>query len=341
MTRRAIPVLAALVGISAAPSPAHAYEIEGAAATGCHERITMTALREARAALTPTTTEAASLAGKDRAIVQNLPYALDVDMVDLAGAAITLGVRNDDETCLRAVGDDEPNGNATALARCRSSVRKQAAAALYGLDARGRPDDALREDVTLRLARGAVVTAQLPRFWFEMGRTLHTLQDAFSHTFRSADRTKVHAVLNWLDYADGTAVERRDGPSYRAPLDQCEGLDTLRAENFDVATRASRELLTIALDPSRSYDAKLAQVDALLGTYLTIEPGCAFENGWCDAPERRYETGPRPQLVGEGSGCAIAHGGGGDSGSAPIFFVALALIAWARPAGSRANRSKG
>ena len=320
-------LVSALVLASAAP--AHAYSYESAISTGCHERMTMTALRAVRSKV-PTAPQVGA-DSNDSALIADLPYALDDDMRDLSGAAITVGVRDNDlkgrgpaelaqlaqvhgnpggqrEHCLRAVEDDEPTGSPQALERCKSFIREKVAEALDGLDENGFPDPARRVDIEVTLSLRGRVTASLPRFWVNIGQAIHTLQDGFSHTFRSPDRMKVRTVLNWIEYVEKTETETRDGPLHRNGLDQCDSLDDLRTLNLGVATQASTELLQTALDPALTRDAKAAAIQILLDKYLAFEPGCTAENGWCDAPERQYQVAANCgcSTIGSPSGGALA-----------------------------------
>jgi hypothetical protein len=121
---------------------------------------------------------------------------------------------------------------------------------------------------------------------------------------------KVRTVLNWVEYVNKNEVESRDGPVHRDGLDQCEGLDDLRTLNLSVATQASTELLHAALDTSLTHDQKLARLDALFDRYMTYEPGCTADNGWCDAPEANYTVS---------AGCGCGANGGSDLGLAALF----------------------
>ena len=97
------------------------------------------------------------------------------------------------------------------------------------------------------------------------------------------------------------AGEDRDARGDTA-LDHCDNLDPIVARNFAMAKDAATELLTVALDPSRTREDKIAAFDAVTAKYLTYEEaGCTVENNWCDAPEAK---------VVDTSGCdAAGHGG--------------------------------
>jgi MYXO-CTERM domain-containing protein len=323
--------LCALALVAVTPASAHAYSYESAISAGCHERLAMTTLRAVRKMVPTAPLIAAD--SNDTALIKDVPYTLDDDMKDLTGATLTVGVRDNDlkgrgptqldqlaeihgnpagqrEHCLRAIEEDEPNGSQLALEDCKVFIRERVAAALDGIDADGFPDPAIREDIDVTLELRGAVTANLPKFWIEIGKAMHTLQDSFTHTFRTPDRMKVRTVLNWIEYVNKDEVESRDGPVHRNGLDQCDGLDDLRTLNIDTATQASIELLKTTLDPALNRAQKLAAVDVLLDKYISYEAGCTFDNGWCDAPERQYQVaaGCGCSTVGSGSGGAMAIG---------------------------------
>ena len=337
--------LCAAALVSATAGSARAYSYESAVSAGCHERITMGALRAVRVQL-PTL----PVIVPDRqltSLITDLPFALDSDMKDVTAAALVVGVRDNDlhgrgpteidqlatihgnpenqkEHCLRSVDDDEPDGSVRALEACKAFIRGKVVEALDGLDDKGVPDPNNLVDIDVTLSLRGHVTASLPRYWTRMGQAVHTLQDGFTHTFRSADRLRVRTVLNWVEYVAGNEVESRDGPLHRNGLDQCDNLDDLRQTNIATASVASTELLRATLDPALSREAKLAAVDATLVKYLSFEPGCTEANGWCDAPERQYQ-------VGASCGCSVirAQSGGALAAVAAILGVAF-LVARSR-----------
>jgi len=316
----------------AAETSASAYSYESAVGAGCHERITMGALRTLRTQLA--TAPAIVPDRNDRALVGDVPFTLDPDMQDTASAALVIGARDNDlhgngptdvsqlaaihgnpenqkEHCLRAVDDDETGGSERALEACKAFIRSKLIEALDGLDANGVPDPNRRVDIDVYLSLRGRVTASLPQYWVRMGQAVHTLQDGFTHTFRSADRLRVRTVLNWIEYVNGNEVESRDGPVHRNGLDQCDDLDELQTQNIGVASGASLELMSVTLDPSRTRDAKLVAIDAVLAKYLSFEPGCTEANGWCDAPEQKYQIAPSCgcSVLGKRSGGMLAAGG--------------------------------
>ena len=133
------------VGAVAANGTASAYTIETHFTMKCHEKLTAQALRTARTALGMAA--APRPTGDDQALIDDLQFAPDGDMTDLAGVALLVGVRDNDlkgssqddltilsaihgdpatqrEHCLRGPDEKEPGGSATtrASAVCQSTA---------------------------------------------------------------------------------------------------------------------------------------------------------------------------------------------------------------------------
>jgi len=300
---------AAVLMLLAVATPARAFTVSSAFSDGCHESITEAALRSARVTLPPAATIPPT--ENERRLVADLPFVLPSDMQDLASASVLVGVRDNDlkgnapsavdemalvtadpdqqqEHCLRAPGDDEPDGSANAVARCAKFVQQRAMAAVEALDAAGFPDPNVREPIAVYLSFRGTVTATLPAFWVRIGQALHALQDSFAHTYRTADGMHPTVALNWVDLANEKLVESRDGPPHKVDLDRCNAGDALRSRNEALAIEASTALLRAVLDPSRSVDQKSAAVGAVVAEYMSYSPGCDYANQWCDAPENAF-----------------------------------------------------
>ncbi len=317
MPRQRVCLLYAIVVSAVALSP----RVAGAWAigsqlneTGCHEPITAQALRDARSTvatappITPTRDEAA--------LIDDVLFSPPSDFVhDLAGMTLLLGVRDNDlkgvnplssldliqvhgnpttqdEHCIRGPSDDGALGDQSALDACRTFIRETATAALDGLDSAGTVDPSIRIPLDVYVALAGHVSPPLPLFYVKMGAAMHALEDGFTHTYRGDDGMAVTVVLNWIDLVDnGPAYdEARDGPPHRAELDRCWESDPILKRNFDLATRAAGELLTVALDPQLTRDQKIQQFDVVTARYLTYQPGCTFDNNWCDAPEAKVTS---------------------------------------------------
>jgi hypothetical protein len=330
---------------------ASAYTIESPFTAGCHEAITSDALRAVRGELP---TAPAIVPTRDElAFIDDLPFTLDDDVRDLGGAALLAGVRHNDiksfavlsidqlaqvqsdpltqrEHCLRSASEDEPGGTEASLLDCRTYIRERVLLAMDGLGHDGRPDPTNRVSIALTLAVRGLVSASLPVFYFRMGQGIHALQDSFTHSFRSADGTHVAAALNYIDLANGTIDEQRDGPPHNALLDSCDDADPLLARNHHLAIAASAELLHAALDPKLDRAEKERVVDDVLNRYLTFEPGCDAANGWCDAAENK--------VVGSACGCGIP-GSPAGSGVLGLGTIGLTLMLMRRAA-KRARRAR-
>jgi hypothetical protein len=334
------------------PSDAAAYSYESTVSVGCHERITTDALRAVRASL-PNVPRIEPDAN-EQALIDDLPFHVDEDVRDLAGATLLVAVRDNDlkgrgplsidqlaevhgdpdnqrEHCLRTSDEDEPGGSEAALVNCRAFIRERTLDALHGLDANGTPNPDARTSLRVDLAIRGPVDAELPHFYVRMGQALHALEDGFGHTFRTSDGRRVTVVLNFIDVANGVHDERRDGPAHKSALDECEDPDELRTRNRLLATEASTALLAAALDPALDRAAKEAAIDAVLSGVLSYEPGCTFDNGWCDAPEAEYPDG-------RSCGCVVV-GARGGAGSLCLAML-LAAIAAARRKRRTADRSR-
>jgi uncharacterized protein (TIGR03382 family) len=335
-----------LLLLLAAPGSTGAYTVSTLLTSACHERISAEALRTVR--LDTPNARPLPVTSDERALVADLQFTPPPDMEDLGGATLLLGVRdndlkgrssteltelsqvhgdpaNQDEHCLRNQVQDEPTGSAEALAACRTFIRGRVAEALDGLDAGGLPDTGRRTALPVTLSLRGRIDAVLPTYYVRIGQAIHAVEDSFTHTYRTADGLKVTTVLNWIDEANGTMSEARDGPAHVHAMDVCDDPDVLRANRRRLATEASIAILRATLDPLATKDAKMTTVDGILDTYLGFSSGCTFDNNWCDAPERQYKDKATSRIL----GCSSA-GGAGAWG----FGALLALWAVRRRRGS-------
>lgn len=336
------------LGVILLAAPASAYTVSSPLTSGCHEAITASALRQARAERPNAPPLAASR--DERAMIDDAPFVIDDDMQDLAGATLLFAVRDNDlkgasptdtfaivpiaadpalqrEHCLRGPGDDEPGGSARALADCAAFIHERAADALDGLDQNGAPDASNRVDLEVYLAlRGPHVAVTLPRYYVRIGQAMHALEDGFTHNLRSADGVTVTSVLNWIDFADKTLDENRDGPPHMRLLDACDDADAPRTRRRQLALAAATDLLRVTLDAKLGRDEKLARVDALVANNLGLTTdACTEANDYCDAAENGLR---------DGAGCGCALGARAGASPAALFFiVALAMLAARRRRG--------
>jgi hypothetical protein len=327
-------------GIAAAlwSASARAYSYGTVATDPCHEDVSAAALRQIRIDLPNVVPIAPS--ADEKAMVEDLQFDVRSDMRDAAGATLLAAVRDNDlkgrspldieqlgaihgapnwqaEHCLRGPDHDEPDGSERALVACRQFIKNSVLDALNGLDADGNVDPAIRLELAINLSIRGAVSMALPRFYVSMGRALHTLQDGFTHTWRTSDRLRVTVVLNWIDETENRLVESRDGPPHAAELDRCDDPDEIRRLNRELATRASIELFRAALEPTHSREQKEQAIDEVLERYLTHEPGCSAANRWCDAPERAYADAEQ--------GCLCRAAGSRGKGSPAVLLTLLVL----------------
>lgn len=350
--RGALALAAALAALAPAGS-AQAYSY-GAGTIGdpCHERLTWWALRTVREELgvappVPSTDD-------DDAFADDLTFKVPDDMRDRGAVTLLVGVRDNDlkglggrdsdsltfihgdpdlqlEHCLRRPEHDEPGGSEAALADCRGFIKQRTLEALEGLNAAGEVDYGRVVELPVTLSIRGQYDAELPLFFVRMGQAMHALQDGFSHTLRTPDAMRVTSVLNFIDEVEERREESRDGVEHLGAMDRCKVDDDLRNLRVARAEQASVDLLRAALDPALSRPEKEAAVDAVLATYFTYEPGCTFDNGWCDAPERKIEDS-------RACGCRVA-GAPTPAGAwafAPLALAGLALARRRRGATARA-----
>ena len=331
--RRLIALCGALM-VSVTVESAEAYSTNSPLSDPCHEEITQGALARARAQLGAVDRVSA---GNDdeRALIKDLPFGLRSDQQDLGAATLVLGNRDldfdgnepddldqlaplhgspdrQDEHCLRTAAQDGLEGSVQALEQCKSFIRRKIEAALDGMDAAGTVDPAVRTRFDAVLDIRGSVEVPLPTYHVEMGRALHTIQDGFSHAYRTEDHLEVVTVLNYIEMVEDT-LSAVDGPAHLTPLDACRGLDSLRKGRLEIATQASADFLIATLDSSRSRTQKLSAVDQLLDRYFSHAAACDAENGWCEAPEAEYENPTR--------GCTVA-------GAGPIGWNRFAGLPW-------------
>jgi len=337
-----------LAGLCCASS-AQAWSYESVVSEGCHERITAEALRRARAELDLAPIEPTE---EERLLIRELPFHVERDMRDVAGASLLVGVRHNDlkghgprdidrlafvhgnpesqdEHCLRRDDQDGSGGNEAALRDCREFIRNSAMRAVVGGVSEGNylPDPNARTGVEIHLAFAGESSARLPIAYLYLGHALHTLQDSFTHTYRTPDGSRVTAVLNWIDFVEHEHDERRDGPAHSSALDQCSGMDEFRQERYDQAVEASTELLRAALNPAVPPAERGDDIDAVLDRWLGHEAACSMDDRWCDAPERQYVME---------HGCTVAAPGARRDGASPLWLLlAPVMLAAARWRGTR------
>jgi hypothetical protein len=223
---------------------------------------------------------------------------------DLDQLAVVHGTpSNQPDHCLRRPDHDGEEGLAASIAECRGAITNRVMEAVAAVDEFGSPDPSRRMEADVYLDLRGSAEASLPEFHFRLGQALHTLQDGFSHSYRSEDQKTVITLLNYVDLVNDELDEGRDGPPHSSPLDRCLDLDERRQRRLDAVIQASSELLQIAADTSEGTGAQLARLDSFFDEYLAVcsmqnnycgfgQP-CSAENAWCGAPEANYEQPSR------------------------------------------------
>ncbi len=229
-----LPLLALATTTFVAPT-AYAYEIGSPVAAVAEAR------RATNTAIAPPAND------DDRALFEDLPFETNGDdgfgswVTVLANRSLDLGSNettsldklafvhgaeeNQKQHCLRRSPQDGPEGARAALVQCRDFIRSQVELAIGGLDAEGNVDRTRTISFPAALVIRGDFELEAPQFYVGLGRALHTLQDAFSHTYRTPDDLRVTTVLNWAELAEATHDPAVDGPTHASQLDRCVDLD--------------------------------------------------------------------------------------------------------------------
>lgn len=294
----AVPLLAALA------SPAHAWQIESPATTGCHERITAKAIQIAGF---PGGEPPPLASDYERRVIHDVPFSFPIaGSEDPWNLALLVGVRNvdiedhdpidvaalssvhndpakQDEHCLRHIEDDDSAGNAVARMRCKAFILSEIELALGSGD---EIDLGLITEVRTSLKFRDEIKIKIQNYGFHVGRALHGLQDGYTHTFRNPETFQIRTVLNWIEGNIGSDyVEARDGHEHVGGIDDCTRTDAYSVAREEQATEASRAVLAALADSTGGRDGRLQRVSAILDEKLQGEEGCTLENSYCDAPE--------------------------------------------------------
>lgn len=119
----------------------------------------------------------------------------------------------------------------------------------------------------------------LQSYGFHLGRASHALQDSLSHTLRDPMTGAVRHVLNYVDPATAPDYDpHQDGYPHQSGFDDCR--DEANAERTRQAKDATRELAS-AIVAARDTSQRLEGASAVLDRYLTRDPDCTPDNGWC------------------------------------------------------------
>ena len=283
------------------PTQAMAWQIEDPVHKNCHERISQAALNQAGYVADPP-----PLAGNDRSLRDNTEFTASRYDANIYALSMIIGVRNadthggsdfsfgnnasaanadDDQRahCLRTKSQDGPAGDAAAVDDCRAWIEALYWQALASLDEAGNVSADTRTEAPVATEFQGPVSYPVSELYYFAGRAMHAVQDSFTHTFRSADGQRIRHVFNWSEQVSCTLDEARDGHGHETVLDDCEHGDPSEAERFELATRASTDLLSALTTPGVRAE-RAQRIADFLETWMSYEPGCTLDNGYCQNP---------------------------------------------------------
>jgi hypothetical protein len=224
------------------------------------------------------------------------------------------------EHCLRGPDQDGETGDAQALQTTRQYIRNLILQARSPVDTWSMAGHMKSVSAWIEFYGDVDVLVWEPAFL--MAKALHTFQDSFSHTYRSADLSRIYAVCNFIDAIAGHYDEHRDGPRHSLVTDVCDDPEVEPLKT--TAIQASTELFNAGLEYMNTND--MTAVDQVLDKWLALEPGCGYDNGYCGTPwaevAKRKETHP--------FGCSYASG---RTVSLPCLLLALGglvVVRWRR-----------
>jgi len=298
---------------------AAAFTLETAITEGCHERITLNALRGAP---WPDGVSPPIASREDLVLAENLPFLVPAGL-DRWSMSVMVGVRDNDlegyslsdlpelaavhgaidqsAHCLRSATQDFDQGDNEALSACRLFIHHEIDQAL-GASEVPELEPSEEVQVALRFQRQHV---RLSRYAFHMGRALHALQDSYAHSFRAPDSETVVGVLNYIDAIVSLSFNvSRDGHAHMGALDECTG-SAVAVHRATVATESSSALLK-AVAAAGSRAERVARIDAVLDQSLRYTSGCGSQNEWCGAFPETQLASPTPAQT---QGCSLAPGG--------------------------------
>lgn len=174
--------------------------------------------------------------------------------------------------CLRTSSDDWAVGEQRALRRCFDLIRAGLERALTEYR-RPREEQLVKTRIYLDFYGHTEVDVWSPAF--ELGKTLHTVQDSFSHTVRSDDLRTILHVLNALEVAPDN-VPQRDGLIHSLEMDEC---DDGAASIAEVAVDAGADFLHQASKALQKDDP--GEFEPFFDAWMSFESGCGVENDFC------------------------------------------------------------
>jgi hypothetical protein len=315
-TLLALAVLALALG---AASSAAAFTVGAGFLDPCHERITLAAYQQARAPI-PDLHNVPLPGGPWEEVADSLLAGTGVEPSSRQEKfllfSLLAGVRAPDsegfsvhnltvlravqsnpagqyDHCLRAAGDDYLQGNVNTLRGCREAVVSHVTKAQ---DLLQKASDAQVVKVNFTLDFYGTFEVEVWGVAYHVGRSVHALQDSFTHTLRTADMRQVIHFMNYVEALEDELHEERDGIAHSRATDVCylTALNARHPGNRDrvfAAIDSSADLFravapvlateTYGEDPVRVVlDKWLTYAD---GAELGYDEGCVKDNDYCDS----------------------------------------------------------
>ena len=151
--------------------------------------------------------------------------------------------------CLRAPAEDGFAGDTSVLRGSEALIRQELSDAVMALS-----NGQLHTSAPLYLDFYGQLDVEVDTASYLIGRAMHTLQDCYAHTLRSADARTVYSVLNYIEAVEGTLVEVRDGMAHSDTLDDCENpeLAPLVARAAAVSSALATAMIALTTSAERT-----------------------------------------------------------------------------------------
>ena len=352
--------LALLAALALAPRTAAAFTIASGFSQSCHERLGLAAMaqlldeldfdnvtlpssdlwRKVAAEIAPAVLQSAGTAAAAQALTDAQKFVLyslvvGIRSPDTGGHSVSnldaLRAEQIDPDptaqhlhCLRAPAEDGLAGDVSVLQGSEQLIRDEISNAADAAVAAPRTNT--RAPFYLDFYGQLEVDVDTASYL--IGRAMHTVQDCYSHTLRSADVRTVFTVLNYIDAVAGRHDEARDGMAHSDALDDCERTEL--APLVERATAVSLALARAAAALARTGDGTLlakgfgacptGETDTASCEWMYYQPACmpaaqppdtalccTQNNAYCGTP---YLTVAREKLtqpyVAQVLSCAVA-----------------------------------
>lgn len=296
------------LALAVAPLAASAFTLETAYTEGCHERATYLAAQHSGWPATPP-----AMTAEDQKVVDNLSFRMPAGFT-VWDISLLIGVRDSDlhgtsignlvghdlvdyspadqrDHCLRAPADVYAAGDEAAAQSCRDFLLQEVSAAIqvYGkTEAVPVSLNFSQEDVTV------------DGFAYRLGQALHTVEDSFSHTYRTGNFRHLVRVFNYVSPAlSPDYTEDRNGHAHSGALDHCDNPGAFEAARFQAAKDATSALATAAMADLQQAPTTLPATHAFLDEWFSFDSSCTEANAWCGV-KAKYDA------VEKAAGCSAA-----------------------------------